>query len=146
MKWSYFVPMSRGIAVLLKPLPWRYHSLIELRVLLRVRSNMNSSATASLQTRGSMLTNSRWPPKSQIENVISVLRIEIVFSMKLTPRSISRLFLEQYDTSHTKCLNIILIPATLHIFYHQTGFPYLCITNHPHLDDDTALSPPCIMV
>ena len=50
---------------------------------------MNSSATASLQTSGSMLTNSRWPPRSQIENVISVLRIEIVFSMKLTPKTIS---------------------------------------------------------
>jgi hypothetical protein len=32
-----------------------------------------------------MLTNSRCPPKSQIEKVISVLRMEIVFSMKLTP-------------------------------------------------------------
>ena len=46
---------------------------------------MKSMATASLHTRGSMLTNSRWPPRSQIENVISVLRIEMVFSMKLTP-------------------------------------------------------------
>ena len=50
---------------------------------------MKSMATASLQTRGSMLTNSRWPPRSQIEKVISVLRIEIVFSMKLTPLMVS---------------------------------------------------------
>src|SRR5215472_2345103 len=64
---SYFVPTRNGMAVLLKPRPCRYHSLIELRVLLRVRSNMNKMATASLQTRGSMLTNSRCPPKSQME-------------------------------------------------------------------------------
>ena len=36
-----------------------------------------------------MLTNSRWPPRSQIEKVISVLRIEMVFSMKLTPLVVS---------------------------------------------------------
>lgn len=88
-KWSYFVPTKKGIAVLLKPRPWRYHSLMELSVLFRVRSNMKSMATASLQTRGSMLTNSRWPPRSQIEKVISVFRIEIVFSMKLTPEVVS---------------------------------------------------------
>ncbi len=58
-KWSYLVPTRKGIAVLLKPRPCLYHSLIELRVLFRVRSNMKSMATASLQTRGSMLTNSR---------------------------------------------------------------------------------------
>lgn len=48
---------------------------------------MNKMATASLQTRGSMLTNSRCPPRSQIEKVISVFRIEMVFSIKLTPIS-----------------------------------------------------------
>lgn len=63
---------------LLNPRAWRYHSLIELSVDLRERSNMNSSATASLHTSGSMLTNSRWPPRSQIENVISVFRIEML--------------------------------------------------------------------
>lgn len=88
-KWSYFVPTKKGMAVLLKPRPWRYHSFMELSVLFRVRSNMKSMATASLQTRGSMLTNSRWPPRSQIEKVISVLRIDMVFSMKLTPLVIS---------------------------------------------------------
>lgn len=76
------------MAVLLNPLPCRYHSLIELSVLFRVRSNMNKIATASLQTRGNMLTNSRCPPRSQIEKVISVFRIEIVFSIKLTPGSV----------------------------------------------------------
>jgi hypothetical protein len=84
-KWSYFVPTRNGIAVLLNPLPCRYHSLILFRVLFLVKSNMKRIATASLQTRGNMLTNSRCPPKSQIEKVISVLRIEIVFSMKFTP-------------------------------------------------------------
>lgn len=42
---------------LLNPRAWRYHSLIELRVLFRVRSNMNKMATASLQTSGSIVTN-----------------------------------------------------------------------------------------
>lgn len=46
---------------------------------------MKRIATASLHTSGSMFTNSLWPPKSHIENVIVVLRTEIVFSMKLTP-------------------------------------------------------------
>ena len=46
---------------------------------------MKRMATASLQTRGNMLTNSRWPPKSHIEKVIVVRLTEIVFSMKLTP-------------------------------------------------------------
>jgi hypothetical protein len=41
---------------LLKPLAWRYHSLMELRVDLRERSNMKRMATASLHTKGSMLT------------------------------------------------------------------------------------------
>jgi hypothetical protein len=61
---------------------------------------MKRIATASLETRGSMDTNSRCPPRSQIwkvqqdvvrastptENVISVFRMLIVFSIKLTPR------------------------------------------------------------
>lgn len=70
---------------LLKPLAWRYHSLMLFSVLFLVKSNMNNIATASLQTSGNIFTNSRWPPRSQIEKVISVLRIEIVFSMKFTP-------------------------------------------------------------
>lgn len=113
---------------LLKPRLCRYQSLIELSVLFRVRSNMNRMATASLETSGSIETNSRWPPRSQIyegsrvcvgagtkeriqgrtkgetrvpscsarqfkaiqegqrtEKVISVFRIEMVFSIKLTP-------------------------------------------------------------
>jgi hypothetical protein len=70
---------------LLNPRAWRYHSFTEFSVDFRERSNMNRIATASLQTSGSMLTNSRWPPKSHIENVMVVRRTEIVFSMKLTP-------------------------------------------------------------
>ena len=46
---------------------------------------MKRIATASLQTKGSMFTNSLCPPKSHIENVIVVRRTEMVFSMKLTP-------------------------------------------------------------
>ena len=48
------MPTRNGIADLLKPRAWRYHSLTELSVDLRVRSKMNRSATASLQTSGSM--------------------------------------------------------------------------------------------
>lgn len=70
---------------LLNPRAWRYHSFTEFSVDFRERSNMNRMATASLQTSGSMLTNSRWPPKSHIENVMVVRRTDIVFSMKLTP-------------------------------------------------------------
>ena len=70
---------------LLNPRAWRYHSLTELSVDFRERSNMNRIATASLQTSGSMFTNSRCPPRSQMENVMVVRRTEIVFSMKLTP-------------------------------------------------------------
>lgn len=64
--WSYFVPINTGIAVLLNPRACRYHSLTLLRVDFRVRSNMNRMATASLETRGSIDTNSLWPPKSHI--------------------------------------------------------------------------------
>jgi hypothetical protein len=109
-KWSYFVPIRNGMAVfcenetmnlrymcigvsewsryahtLLKPRACRYHSLIEFKVDFLLRSNMNSMATASLHTSGNMFTNSRCPPRSQIEKVISVFRIEMVFSIKLTP-------------------------------------------------------------
>lgn len=144
-KWSYFVPMRKGMAVLLKPRPWRYHSLIELRVLLRVRSNMNRMATASLHTRGSILTNSRCPPRSQIEKVISVLRIEMVFSMKLTPRKppISECFDVEFwiwKIALTQSLNIILVPATFDIFDHQTCFAYLSVSNHSNLDNNAVFS------
>ncbi len=51
------------------------------------KSNMNRIlATISLQNQ---LTNSRCPPRSQIENVIAVRLTEIVFSMKVTPRHTS---------------------------------------------------------
>lgn len=49
------------INTLLKPLACLYHSLMEFRVDLRDKSNIKSSATASLQTNGNILTNSRWP-------------------------------------------------------------------------------------
>src|SRR6266700_3432507 len=75
----------RKKCTLLNPRACRYHSFTELSVDLRDRSNMNKMATASLQTSGSMFTNSRCPPRSQMENVIVVRRTEIVFSIKLTP-------------------------------------------------------------
>ena len=55
-----------GKLTLLKPLACLYHSFTLFRVVFRVRSNIKSIATASLETRGSMETNSRWPPRSQI--------------------------------------------------------------------------------
>lgn len=39
----------------------------------------------------------------------------------------------------TQCLNIVLIPASLHIFHHQTGLANLGISHHSNLDDDTVL-------
>jgi len=83
--WSYLVPMRNGIAVLLNPRACRYHSLMLLSVDLRERSNMKSNATASLHTSGSIDTNSRCPPRSQMLNVISLPLSVMVFSMKLTP-------------------------------------------------------------
>jgi hypothetical protein len=44
---------------LLNPLACLYHSFILFRVDFLVRSNMNRMATASFDTRGNMLTNSR---------------------------------------------------------------------------------------
>lgn len=58
--------MGRGRRTLLKPLACLYHSLTLFNVVFRVRSNMNNIATASFETRGSIETNSRWPPRSQI--------------------------------------------------------------------------------
>lgn len=123
------------MAVLLKPRPCLYHSLMEFRVLFRVRSNMNKMATASLQTRGSMLTNSRWPPRSQIEKVISVLRIDMVFSIKLTPMDLSGLLLWLPHMERTKCLDVVLVPAAFDVLDHQASLSNLSVPNHAHLDD-----------
>jgi len=49
------------------------------------RSNMKKMATASLHTSGSILKNSRCPPKSHILKVISVFLKRMVFSRKFTP-------------------------------------------------------------
>ena len=76
---------GKGGRTLLNPRACRYHSFTELSVDFRDRSNMNKMATASLQTRGNIFTNSRWPPRSHIEKVMVVLRTEMVFSIKLTP-------------------------------------------------------------
>lgn len=100
---------------------------------------MNNIATASLQTKGSILTNSRCPPRSQMEKVISVFRIEMVFSMKLTPVSSAIDVRETHAVFRTQCLNVVLIPATFHVFDHQTGFPNLRIAHHADFDDHAAL-------
>ena len=82
------------------PLTCRYQSRRLLRVDSLDRSNVKSIATASLHTSGSILANCFWPfffigilstnhihlpPRSHILNVISVCRMDIVFSIKLTP-------------------------------------------------------------
>src|SRR5690625_1470854 len=119
---------------------------MELSVLFRVRSNMKSMATASVHTRGSMLTNSLWPPRSHIEKVISVFRMEIVFSMKLTPTGNKHIvsLIGQYISQglynwlfRTQCLDIVFVPASLHIFHHQTRLANLRVSNHPDLDHNT---------
>lgn len=142
---------------LLKPRACRYHSLTELSVDFRERSNMKRMATASLQTRGSMLTNSRWPPRSHIENVMVVLRTDIVFSMKLTPASPcnSVICIEgecgptgarqpgvgvRACVVRTQRLDIILVEAALDVLDHETGLSDLRIPNHSHLDDDAVVS------
>mmetsp|Transcript_1819 Transcript_1819/g.4138 ORF Transcript_1819/g.4138 Transcript_1819/m.4138 type:complete len:225 (-) Transcript_1819:266-940(-) len=84
--WSYLVPIKNARAFRLSARTWRYHSLTLLSVDLRERSNMKSIADASLQTRGSMLRKSRWPPRSQMLKVISVPLTTTDFSIKLTPR------------------------------------------------------------
>ena len=127
------------MAVLLKPRPCLYHSLIEFSVLLRVKSNMKRIATASLQTRGSILTNSLWPPRSQIEKVISVFRIEMVFSMKFTPDFCQNLVKLANVEMHTQCLYVIFIPASFYILDHEASLPNLSISHHADFDDNTAL-------
>jgi hypothetical protein len=107
---------------------------------LRVRSNMKRIATASLQTRGSMLTNSRCPPRSHIEKVISVLRIEMVFSMKLTPERCQWKREGSVSVLYTKCLNVVFVPTPLDILDHETRLAYLSIPHHADFDDHTALT------
>jgi hypothetical protein len=85
------------------------------RVDLRERSNMRKMVTASLQTRGSMLMNSRCPPRSQMLKVISVFLRVIVFSMKLTP---ARQHEEGEGERGTECLDIIFIEFVLDILHH----------------------------
>lgn len=36
----------------------------------------------------------------------------------------------------TQCLNVILVPAALDVFHHQTRFADLGIADHADLDDD----------
>ncbi len=82
---------------------------------------MNKMATASLQTSGSMFTNSRCPPRSQMENVIVVRRTEIVFSIKLTPSGQMPLISMRDTRTHkrrTQRLYIILIKTSLNVFDH----------------------------
>lgn len=85
-----------------------------------------------------MFTNSRWPPRSQIENVISVFRIEIVFSIKLTPGTVSRRIPLRFR-GHTECLDVVLIPAALDVLDHQACLSDLGVAHHAYLDHHTAL-------
>ena len=74
-----------------------------------------------------------------MEKVISVLRIEIVFSIKLTPATVSLGVLSHLGLRiHTQRLNVVLVPASLHVFHHQAGLPNLSVSYHPNLNYDTA--------
>lgn len=104
---------------------------------------MNRMATASLHTKGSMFTNSRCPPRSQIENVMVVLRTEIVFSMKLTPYNKKQANLddervvEMHNSVRTQRLYIIFVKAALDVFDHQARLSDLGVSYHADLYNDT---------
>lgn len=66
----------------MNPLACLYHSFTEFKVVFRVKSNMNKIATASLLTSGSMDTNSRWPPRSQICVCLSHLALSWVMRVR----------------------------------------------------------------
>lgn len=57
---SYFVPTKNATAGRLSPRACRYHSLTEVRVDFRERSNIKKIADASLHTKGNIERNSRW--------------------------------------------------------------------------------------
>lgn len=65
-----------------------------------------------------------------------VLRTEIVFSMKLTPKGCSTK--NNSYTALTQRLDIVLIETALDILDHQTRFPNLRVTDHSDLDHDAA--------
>lgn len=87
-----------------------------------------------------MLTNSLWPPRSHIEKVISVFRIDMVFSMKLTPAQ-SRQYIRKHDAVDmlTQGLDIVLIPAAFDVFHHERCLANLSVTDHADLDDNATL-------
>jgi hypothetical protein len=72
-----------------------------------------------------------------MEKVISVFRIEMVFSMKLTPVSVSEYANARRELSRTQRLDVVLVPAALDVFHHQTGLADLRISNHADLDNHT---------
>jgi hypothetical protein len=121
----------------LSPLACRYHSFTLSNVDFLERSNMKNIATASLQTNGSILKNSRCPPRSQMLNVISVLRRTTVFSRKLTPArkdlSKQQPLMRATGTevpNHTKRLNIVFVKFVLNVFDHERCFSNLLNSVH----------------
>jgi hypothetical protein len=85
-----------------------------------------------------MLTNSRWPPRSHMENVIVVLRTEMVFSIKLTPGQRDQATRKRGRQREilTQRLNVILIKTSLHILDHETRFANLRVPDHSDLYHD----------
>lgn len=74
------------VCTLLKPRACRYHSLMLLSVDFRDRSNINSSATASLHTNGNIETNSRWPNNNNNNNnFIKKSKSKYSLSLSLSP-------------------------------------------------------------
>lgn len=82
---SYFVPTNIGIAKSLRPYTCRYHSFTESSVSGLVRSNKNIIAEEPTEASGSMFMNSRCPPRSIKENIMSVDRRFIFLFRKFTP-------------------------------------------------------------
>ena len=82
--WSHLQPTITGTAHLVKERAFSCHLRIESRLSRRHRSNMSSTAAASLHTSGSIDSKCE-PPMSHTLNVISCPCTLTVFSMKLTP-------------------------------------------------------------
>ena len=66
-----------------------------------------------------------------MENVISVFRMLMVFSIKLTPD------ISAGGSECTKRLNVILVKSTLDVFDHETRLSDCRVSYHSYFDDDT---------
>lgn len=117
-RWAQTKRRDKLMITLLKPRAWRNQSLTLLSVDVLVKSKRKRIACASLQTRGSIFTNSLCPPRSQMLNVIMVPRTETDFSMKFTPLRYIKHPSWLNSGSITKSLNVVFIKVAFDVFYH----------------------------